>query len=231
MEGYLPVASPDLVVETHLPSEVMLRFSSSSLIGPMVFLHALGATATFGRDFGVTGKDGFGLGARPVRVILPPLGQRFGCEPLARPEVTGEPFVFLLERGECVFLDKLTHATVANASGVILFDQADEATGQAVISDGHLIRPSADGSPEEQMAAVEGTGMVFTAKMVGDIVKKTIEAEKKDVVVELLRVEGGMQETRGQSEKRRAEEGAKGREGRLALGAWEIWNLKIVEAL
>ena len=231
MEGYLPVASPDLVVETHLPSEVMLRFSSSSLIGPMVFLHALGATATFGRDFGATGKEGFGLGARPIRVILPPIGERLGCKPLTRPMVDSEPFALLQERGGCPFIDKLTHATAANASGVILFDQADEAAGQAVLADGHLIRPSADGSSEEQITAVEGTGMIFTAKMVGDIVMKTIEAEKKDVVVEILRVEGGMQDTRGDSGKRAGQEGAKGREGRLALGKWEIWNLKIVEAL
>lgn len=233
MRGYLPVASPDLVVETHLPSEVMLRFSTATSAKPEVFLHALGATATFGRDFGVAdqGANGFALGTGPTRAVLPPMQHRQGCHPLPHPGFDGE-FIYLLDRGGCVFLDKLTHATAANASGVILFDQLDPTADQAVFADGHLVRPSADGVAQDLLDAVARSGLVFTAKMVGDVVKRTIEVEERSVVVEILPADGPMQDSvHGHGQGRRGgEEGARGREGRLALGQWEIWNLKIVEA-
>lgn len=230
MEGYLPVAHPDPVVTSHLPAEVLLRFASSHLGASHVFLHAMGATATFGRDFGSanTSTD-FAIDGKPIKVVLPPTTDRSGCAKLARPPES--EFVFLLDRGGCLFSDKLFHAAQAGASGVILVDKHDplHPGNHEPLPEGSLIRPSADDSPSDVLDAVKDVGMVFISGQVGDIVKKTIEKEGQSVVVELWAVDTGMKDAAEVGAK--TEKGGKSREGRMALGLWEIWNLRIVEAI
>jgi len=215
--------------EDHLPSQVLLRFASEHVTGSQVFLHALGATATFGRDFGSTHSAGLVLDGQPIRVVLPPATERSGCGALTRPSET--EFVLLLDRGGCLFSDKLQHAAQAGAAGVILIEKHDPLApgNHGPLPEGALIRPSAEDCSPGELDALKDTGMVFTTEQVGEIVKRTIELEGRNVVVELKTAETDMRDTAGSERKR--EEGAKSREGRMALGQWEIWNLKIVEAI
>lgn len=226
MDGYLPVAEPDKVIETHLPAEVVLRFSTSlPLLGKSVFLHAIGATATFGRDFGTTNSSKWGIGGESVKVVLPPKAEREGCGTFTG-AFDGD-FIMLLDRGSCTFGEKLINAAKAGALGALIIDVPVDAMGnptQAIMADQMLVRPNADDLPEDEMKLVENTGMIFTSAKIGEVVKKTIEEEWRTVYVEIMPLEGSLRA----GEKSERALGSRGREGKLALGPWEICNLRIV---
>lgn len=192
MDGYLPVAERDKVVETHTPAEVVLRFSTSlPVLGKSVFLHAIGATATFGRDFGTTNSSRWGVGGNAVKVVYPPKSEREGCGSLTG-HFDGE-FVLLLNRGSCTFGEKLINAAKVGAVGVLIIDVPVDSMGKPIktsTADQMLIRPYADDLPGDMKRLVEHTGMIFTAAKVGDVVKKTIEDEWRTVYVEIMPLEG-----------------------------------------
>ena len=188
----------------------------------------MAATATFGRDFGNTNSSGFGLNGEPVKVVLPSVAERSGCSKMTKPSAS--EFVFLLDRGGCMFSDKLLHAAQAGAAGVVLFEKTDPLNPEiAALPEGTLIRPSAEDCSADVLTTVKDIGMIFTSSQVGEIVKKTIEVEGQDVEIEIKPLENGMKDTLGADKTK--EKAGKGREGRMALGEWEIWNLRIVEAI
>ncbi|ORX34541.1 glycoside hydrolase [Kockovaella imperatae] len=244
MEGFLPMPDPAAneveFVDTHPPAEVIMRFSLLSGKEKQVILHAAGSTATFGRKFAESGSNNWGLGGGPVRLILPPNTDPSGCQRLGRPHKSvPEPYVFLLQRGDCTFFDKLVHAQKAGAVGVLVYDEppsgmAGKTLPLLAMDEAILIRPSSGEEPADLVKATENTGMVFTTFIVGELIKRMIQVESKVLGVELMPVDedmlGSSLSTAGQTvlgSKVKKEVGP--REGKLALGEWVIWNLKIVD--
>lgn len=226
MSRWLPIPASSLVPELE-PMEVMLRFSSEG----QVFLHALGATATFGRSFAKSGDGGWGFGGgEAMALIKPGIGQGLACTTV-QPIERDQPFVLMLERGGCTFLEKLVHGTRAGASGVIVIGYPPDPSG-AQAEEG-LIRPSAEGEPGAARKLVEGSGMVYVEHMIGEVVGRILERSGLEVKVEVIRLDddgsGGEEMLSGGSDRNVEGEGDWRREGKLALGEWEIWNLRIVE--
>lgn len=225
MDGYIPVADPDGATETHLPAEVVLRFSTSlPVLGKSVFLHAIGATATFGRDYGASDATNWGIGGEAVKVTLPSIHERNGCQAFTASVEQGT--VLLLDRGSCTFGEKLIHAEATGAAGVLIIDVPLDAMGdpvQSVTSEFVLVRPNADDLPSATLKSLETIGMIFTSAEVGSAVKKTIEDEWRTVYVEIMPLEGSLRS----GEKSKRAPGSRGQEGRLALGQWEITNLRV----
>ena len=249
MEGFLPVPDPSAKnfehQETHLPAEVIMRFSVLSDGDKQVFLHAAGGTATFGRSFGDSSSEKWGLGGGAVRLVSVP-SNSLGCQPYDLETISpyeDEPVVVLVQRGDCTFFDKLVLAQQAGAVGVLVYDEPPLGLAGAIpnpqlaFDDGSLIRPSAEAEPEDLVKATEGTGMVFTTYIVGELVKRMSAVEGKVVGVELMpldddlgvRLDSASPETFGSGSDKDSAAGSGPREGRLALGEWVIWNLKIVE--
>ena len=240
MEGYLPLPSPSPeTVDDYLPAEVMLRFSLLHPGGNQVILHAAGGTATFGRKFGNSGPDHWGLGGGPVRLVPPEPTNPLGCPAngkLPRPPKSKKndgDFVLLLIRGECTFFDKLVYAYQKGAVGVLVIDEPPEQMSgpiaQQAFEEGGIIRPSAESEPENLMKETEDIGMVFTTFIVGEVIKGVMD-NGKQVGVELMRMEGvEVPEMQMKKDVDGRKDGTRG-EGRLALGEWVIWNLRIVQA-
>ena len=224
MAGYLPVAPADTSSHGYLTSEVALRFSTNSEGGREVFLHALGTTATFGRDFGSTHVEGWRLGGPTVQLVPVSRTNRYGCEPYTD---RYDHSVLLVERGRCTFSEKLLHAVRAGAEGVIVhdtlggdvFDYPQKTFSQ------NLIRPDGADLPPRDMAAISDTGLIFVTGLIGEQLRKVM-ADGEMVEVQLLPSEGGLRDT---GSTKRDDKGRSG-EGRLALGQWEIVNLRIVDA-
>ncbi len=236
MSSFLPIPSSSMTISLE-PVEVILRFSA----GEQVFLHAVGATATFGRGLTRPG-DGWRIGGGPVRLLNPGKGDEQACQAL-RPLNHGRPFVLVVQRGGCTFLTKLVHATQADAAGVVVIGTPPDPSG-SMDSDGGLIRPSADGEPEIVHRFIENSGMVYVDSVIGEVVGRIMARAGVEVEVEVMRLgesegEGEMVYDAGTGERiegdgdregqMRDRDRDKPREGRLALGQWEIWNLRITE--
>jgi ER degradation enhancer, mannosidase alpha-like 1 len=216
MSNYLPVpAAPNPILNP--PHEIMLRFAtvnfSKSAGAPVevqanVFLHAMASTATFGQAF--SSKTGWIAGTGSVLIAQP----RAGRDACAEIEVNvPRPFILLAERGNCTFFDKAINAHQAGAFGLIvsgLQDGIDE-----------LIRPSAEFESPEAISILRNFGVAFIQNTVGEVIRRMIEVEKKIVAVEIMPSES-ISDTQDMivGEKR---------EGRMALGEWEIWNIRVVE--
>lgn len=246
MEGYLPIpANPPATL--HAPPEVLLRFSTISSKGERaVFLHAAASTATFGKSFGSAGSAGFGIGG--LGMLIRPKVNVDGCrafKPGEIPEVRG---VLVLDRGECPFLTKTLHARMAGMDGVLLVGLAptppellvqDPSTPGAGVGAGSgggggsqtegLIRPSADGEPDELLHRVSELGVVYVEHIVGQVVLRMMEVERKAVAVEmmLLEAEPAREDLKAGGAGGGGRE--KAREGKVMVNDWEIWNLRILE--
>ena len=227
MVGYLPI--PQSIAHEG-PTEVILRFSAvradsaSGNPSKEVFLHAVGATAAFGRSF--TPSD------QPFTINSPPVTVRHvdsdGCQPLAFDD-SKSPFIVLLNRGGCTFLEKLIHASRAGAAGVMV---AGFQPSNDMEQDG-LLRPSAEGEGSAYIKEVEDKGMVYVDWRTGDVLRDMFRSSNDVVHVEVLGLDGQVAQ-----ENERAEEDAKSRlagagrasrEGRVGIGEWPIWNLRIIE--
>ncbi|WWD22230.1 hypothetical protein CI109_106721 [Kwoniella shandongensis] len=109
-----------------------------------------------------------------------------------------------------------------------------------------LIRPSAEEDDLSHEAGLDEIGMVYTEYLVGEVVDRFVRAEKKDVRVEIFSIEGreevapstgaegiSSSSTRKAEQRGRRRKGEKDRdptrEGKLMVGEWEIWNLRVVE--
>ena len=218
MAGWLPIPSSD-IIRPFEPSEVMLRFS----LDGQIFFRAAGATATFGRGFASQGADGWRLGMGPVPLLQPMRGDHLACVPLEAFN-RHQPFVLMVNRGGCTFLTKMVHATQAGAIGVLVVGSSPNPSEDLV-----LIRPAADGETDFMRKRVEMSGMVYMKRMVDDIIDRMIARSGEGVKVEVLRLEGDAGEDDAVPSERVGVGKAHPREGRMALGEWEIWNLKVKE--
>lgn len=212
MEGFLPVPTRPPVV-THLPSEVLLRFSTVKPKGQYeAFLHGLAATATFGKDFGASAVSGLGtgmgIGMAPV-LLKRPKHNLDGCNAFPSSDIAkrgkkGESNAptFIVDRGSCTFFRKAYNAKAAGAGGVIILGYpppvsspatddehqqsfgADEVVQISPDQEG-LIRPSAE---EESEYMIEQLGAEFGVLYLQHLVGGPILDQMKlgDVAVEMF---------------------------------------------
>ena len=221
MSSYLPLPSQQTSNSSDL-SEVLLRFSNEG----QPFLHSLAATATFGRKFAIDTGAGWKIGGEPVQVITLMQDEQ-ACLPLQTIE-HDRPFILLVERGGCTFLTKLAHATQAGAMGVIVYGNPPDPTGTR-LEEG-LLRPSADEDSDVPLSDVSTSGMVYIEHFIGEIVSRMLAKPDLWIMVEVLRIgEAELTSHKEQSGVRNEVGETPGREGKLALGEWEICNLRIVE--
>jgi hypothetical protein len=195
MHGYIPAPSV-AKKDRYDPAQVILRFStlaedSGLQDGTMLpFLHAGAATATFGRALSESNraKHSFAVGGASTLFVPPPIGNIFGCAPHNRSRLGSgpEPFALLLHRGQCTFFEKLTLAAQAGASAVVIIGLAEDDQ----VSARGLIRPSADGEPEDGLAAVEDVALVYVTKAVGDHVERQLKQTGDAGYVNVLLFEG-----------------------------------------
>lgn len=250
----LPSLAPGPPQPQYEPTEVILRFVFLSPVvvkdkhveASTVFLHALGATATFGKDFGASAtsprmedQQGWQLsgGALPILVLPNPSD---GCSPLTLP-TPDHPFILLLDRGNCTFAEKAQNAETIGASGLLIVGyphppeggvtQGDQ-TVYAAPEEG-LVRPSAEPNEAE---GLDSMGIVYMEHLVGELVRNA--SQKGEIGAAIMRIEGVGEEAAGSSgfpqagsgaTKKHWESDSRIREGRLAVGDWEICNLVVVD--
>jgi len=237
MVGYLPI--PQSITHEG-PTEAILRFS----IGPtkseddtasQVFLHSMGATASFGQSFTPSSDRDFTIGSGPVVLVHLPTAN--GCEPFTISHDSDVPFTILLNRGGCTFLQKLVHATRAGASGVIVAGLPPSSTTTDPDQEG-LLRPSASGESVARLEEVEDIGMIYVDWRTGDVLRDIFQSQSEgmSVHVEILGMDGQVpqdqqpEESDSQMSGSGSGAGKVTREGRVGIGEWAIWNLRIVDS-
>lgn len=235
MGGYLSES-------TASPTEVIFRFFKLEDGERKMFLQAMGATAAFGSDFS-SSTGGWRIdGGGHVRLVTSQHGED-GCSPLTPllPSLSppgsnsDQSKVIILPRGGCSFVTKLHQAWKAGYIGVLITGTPPAPLSsinkqvQSVLGKGKkegLIRPSADVDDSDVagkrvLEEVKGVGMIYVEYEVGEVLGRIMGGEQGEVEVE---VEGLSEGSEGSSGG-----GGVRREGRLGLGEWEIWNLRIVE--
>lgn len=232
MVGYLPI--PQTILHEG-PSEVILRFSKgpsdpalaigNSNSASEVFLHAVGATAAFGQSF-IPSNRPFTTNSGPIDLLYV---NTDGCQPLAFDQAESV-FIVVLNRGGCTFLEKLIHASRAGASGVIV---AGHKPSSDMDQDG-LLRPSAAGEGSEYIKEVEDKGMIYVDWRTGNVLRDIFESSAGAVHVEVLGLDGQVAQENEKAEvdagSRLEGAGRASREGRVGIGEWPIWNLRIVDS-
>lgn len=266
MEGFLPVPTKPPTT-THLPAEVLLRFSTITEDGHEPFVHGLAGTATFGKDFGKAASEqsqaGMGIGSAPVELIRPKTNKE-GCDAFPSSDTSDSRSItkpiFFIDRGGCTFFRKAYNAHKAGAGGIVILgfpppnQSLDETTAQdqrvfdiqdvvSISIDGEgLIRPSAEEELQSMINQLgEDFGVLYLEYIVGGPVLGVMEQGAK-VGLEMFDLDmGGIarQEEREdlKDERRETKGGKKGekadaqaaREGRVMVGGWDIWNLRIIE--
>lgn len=245
MEGYLPI--PQTPIHEG-PSEVILRFSTTSSPDQpkaievqsespgQVFLHAVGATATFGSPLTRHPSRTFTIGSSPISLVHTPGSD--GCSPFTLSHSlkgAERSAVVLLDRGGCTFLEKALHAVRAGAKGVIVagLDPSTQSGMTPPDPDG-LIRPSADGESTAILHEVGETPLVFIDWRGGDILRHHFShsSDRGEVTVEVLSLDGQTDLSPDVSEIGAATSSGTGksvRQGRVGVGDHVIWNLRIVD--
>jgi len=233
MVGYLPIPQS---IPHEGPNEVILRFSagqfntarvdSSSIPSSEVFLHAVGATAAFGQSFTPSDQP-FTIHSGPIDLVQV---KSDGCHPLTV-DHADSPFIALLNRGGCTFLEKLIHTSRAGASGVIVAGIPSSSNSNSMDQDG-LLRPSAEGEASAYIKEVEDKGMIYVDWRTGNVLRDIFTAGAEAIQVELLALDGQVaqdSEIAGSERSRMEGAGQASREGRVGIGEWPIWNLRIVD--
>lgn len=252
MEGYLPI--PQRIAHEG-PVEVILRFSTVPQTPDLeiqhtqfqspgeVFLHAVGATATFGKPFSSsntkssTPSSPFTIHSGPIHLMHLQID---GCESFTLPPDIEDEVVIMLDRGGCPFLDKLVHASRAGAAGLIVAGLSPaSAGGMGMIDPDGLIRPSADGDGKslDLIKEVKGTGLIYVDWKTGDALRKVFDQSSttiEKVMVEVMSLDGqsnsGSGDPPSDDQHSASSSGGQVREGRVGVGEHAIWNLRIVEA-
>lgn len=254
MEGYLPI--PQETVHEG-PLEVILRFSTSSHPHDLemqiqsnqspgqVFLHAVGATATFGKSFSQSQSSElpppFTIHSDPIHLFYH--SDTDGCEPFTLPGDINEEVVVMLDRGGCPFLNKLVYASRAGAKGLIVAGLSPSTSkSMGMLDPDGLVRPSADDESPDLLKEVEGVGLIYVDWKTGDALRSILSKDKssKDpntsVMVEIMSLDGQSNpdllanaSTDRKSSSFSASASGKVREGRVGVGEHVIWNLRIVE--
>ncbi|WVQ93882.1 hypothetical protein IAU59_000960 [Kwoniella sp. CBS 9459] len=221
MRDHLPVASPPPSDLSHSPAEVILRFSAYSsdtaLVGQssgdgQVFLHAVGATAVFGKDFGAPSspsenggeKKGWELGGKATKLVIPPDVDgkaEEGCRSLTRDYlgVGREAYILVVARGNCTFLEKAVLAKANGAAGVLVLGTPPVTDADGSSWDEGLIRPSAEIDPSLERE-LNDLGMVYTEYLVGEVLRRAAHVEKRVLGIELLRMDGDASESTNEAE-------------------------------
>lgn len=192
MEGYLPTSIGNV---PYALSSVNLSFSRD---GATPFVSAQATTALFGRPF----TNGWGLDKS-----LPLVVADLACAPLGNTPTT--PFVLLVNRGECTFVQKAQRAAQAGAVGLIIANLAQPPDGESIV------RPSALGESEEVLHQLLNISVALiphsTAQTVRDLLKRTnIYVHPSSLDPEPFHGEK--------------------RQGRLVVDDYEIVNMLVVEA-
>ncbi|OCF41757.1 hypothetical protein I317_04461 [Kwoniella heveanensis CBS 569] len=260
MRDHLPVASPPPSELSHSPAELILRFtaypSDTAFVGQasgegQVFLHAVGATAVFGKDFGAPlvknggEKKGWELGGKGMRLVIAPdaNGQaEEGCQSLPRKYLGLSPeedYVLAVARGNCTFLEKAILAKANGAAGVLVLGTPPVTDTDGNTWDEGLIRPSAEIDPALE-SELDDMGMIYTEYLVGEVLRRAVNVEKRVLGIELLRMDGdavpdenggrvaGAPAGGGKAGSGAPDDGVEAREGRLMVGQHAIHNLKVV---
>lgn len=254
MEGFLPAPGIPLN-QSHTPSEVLLRFSSSSpstksSAQPEIFLHGMAATATFGKDFGADSSTGFtpagslSLGGAAA-ILYRPKRNTDGCDAFPSSDIVvkaGKAPVLVLDRGECTFFHKALNARQAGAAGVIILGyppkSAEVGGGEVGEVQEGLIRPSAEEEPDYLISQIgDDFGVLYVDWVVGQAVVEVMADQGKEVGVEMfdlmsMGTSGGGGGSLGGGGGDRGEAmggGGVTREGRVMVAGWDIRNLRIVE--
>jgi mannosidase alpha-like ER degradation enhancer 1 len=156
-----------------------------------------------------------------------------GCNPISldNPVDPTEPFAIFLDRGDCTFLEKLDHATRAGAAGVIVAGLPPTTDSEGGIDEDGLLRPSAEAEPSSLLKDVENTGLLYVDWRTGDILRQIFSTGEKIIQVEVLGLDGqdiSNDDLLGAAPTGQVGAGKATREGRVAVGEWAIWNLRIV---
>ncbi|KAL7424625.1 hypothetical protein Q5752_000309 [Cryptotrichosporon argae] len=246
MAGLVPRPSPPPPAP-HAPAELLLRLTAvppSSAAGrahahhpppePVAVLALVAATATFGRAFACSPAAGLSFAVGSGNVPLLARGSD-GCAP--GPWRLG-PYVALVERGGCTFLDKAVGAARAGASGLIIVNgpaaPGDDDDGESAGGGGGaLVRPSAEGGDAAALEAVRDLGVLFVEHNLGRVVAQLAAAgHRLGVVLEALgdgdagHWDGGAGAGGGYG-RAGADDDV---EGRLVVNDWEICNLRVLPA-
>jgi mannosidase alpha-like ER degradation enhancer 1 len=146
-----------------------------------------------------------------------------------------EGFVVLLDRGECTFLEKLVHAAKVGASGAIVAGLPPSSSSSDEMDTDGLLRPSAEGEATALLKEVEDVGLVYVDWRTGDVLREKTRLKTGEItMVEVLPMDGQVAPGRLQNEEGYSSptgRGRQAREGRVGIGEWPIWNLRIVEVL
>lgn len=240
MAGYLP-APLRSGHDEYSPGEVILRIHTpKSKQQDEIVMHAVAATATFGKPFGSTAGAGSLSFDTPAVGVRPSSDNVNGCRPFTStdelPLIRNR--VLLIDRGDCTFLEKVNHAHHAGAAGVVIvgFPPAKEA--QYPIAGDGLIRPSAEGEAPDRLYALKEAGfpVLYVDWTTGEAMRLLMDTvEEGELSVEVMRLED---DTVGSdsvwSREERTEGSGSGsegamREGRVMVEGWTIWNLLIIE--
>lgn len=256
MEGYLPI--PQQTVQEG-PLEVILRFSTgpqtpqspdlevqtqSNQSPGQVFLHAVGATATFGKSFSQTQSQSPHFTIHSGPTALHYHSETDGCEPFTLPHPPGidgdNDVVVMLDRGGCPFLDKLVHASRAGAKGLLVAGLSpSESKIMGMLDPDGLVRPSADDESPDLLQEVKGVGLVYVDWKTGDVLRRIFSEDTSSrtpgtsVMVEVMSLDGQSDPdpTAMSTDSKTSSSSSSGRlrEGRVGVGEHVIRNLRIVE--
>ncbi|WVQ76473.1 hypothetical protein IAR50_006141 [Cryptococcus sp. DSM 104548] len=196
----------------HAITDVILRFrkykAEANQPAGEVFLHALAATAIFGKDFSLqeSGEEGAGwsFGTAPLTLFVLPHGAT-GCDLSSLGEIPERPkddFVMAIARGGCPFAEKAKFAKAFGSQGLILtglpLPPSDPAQGipawreefEGIYhnpqSDPGLIRPSAEEADIEEIG--DDLGVVYVEWVVGQAFKEAVDAKER-IGIEIMRLE------------------------------------------
>lgn len=103
-----------------------------------------------------------------------------------------------------------------------------------------LLRPSASGESTAHLQEVENMGMIYVDWHTGDVLRDIFKSQSEgmSVHVEILGMDGQVsqdQQPQGSDSQMSGSGAGAGagkatREGRVGIGEWAIWNLRIVDS-
>nr|XP_018266555.1 uncharacterized protein I303_00530 [Kwoniella dejecticola CBS 10117]OBR88713.1 hypothetical protein I303_00530 [Kwoniella dejecticola CBS 10117] len=268
MRDHLPIPATTPIDSTS-PPELLLRFLSysspkaaislqSSEDDGQVLLHAVGATAIFGNEFiPITppeldeGPTSWRIGQKPIPLIIPPEtdGKPYqGCsamslEWLGIDHDSRDPFVLMVSRGGCTFLEKLLVAADIGATGILVIGHPPIKAGEPVSPEREaeggfeegLIRPSAEyDESDPRFRNVKKVGMIYTEWVIGEVLKQMMQEDDKKILgIEILNIdspEGTLMPPVGSmTSSRSCEKDRTTGEGLLMVGDWPIMNLRVTD--
>jgi len=210
MDGYLP--APTEPIPYSVP---VVRVAFAAEGKDEVLLADEGATALFGQTFTRNpSKQGWHLDS-PIFLAATGADNPQGCAPIARrslsPKPGKKPFVLLVDRGGCTFVEKAQHAVAAGAAGLLIGDY--EADVKVASGEG-IVRPSAGDEDEATMHRLSGLAIALIPHGTARLARVLLAATPVSVTATSAEDEHVLAGTK--------------REGRLVVGDHEIVNMRVV---